>query len=301
MNEDQLRSLLTSISHLAEHGEIPVHAFGTLISSARGELIAEHLHQRWLSDPNFAKIAADIVLQLHGIENRNMTVCSQVLSLALRDFKSRKKIRKSSRHMFRNYMRTLIALYPVYRQIDKYLSACLIEPLFRSLQTLVDEKPDDNDLRCVANIIISSGQTLNQLNPTELDSTVMKCRRWLVSNIIQLEEETKFLLMEAVDLWTYSWDTQLFPDCLRRFYEAEKEQRLQDEVQRTALQKSGSSSSKFKLKRQATFIREYPAILTEKDEESEEEMREENVGISVPKVINGIGGRFQFEKEESIV
>lgn len=31
--------------------------------------------------------------------------------------------------------------------MDKYLSACLVDPLFKSLQMLVDEDPDDPDLR----------------------------------------------------------------------------------------------------------------------------------------------------------
>lgn len=95
-----------------------------------------------------------------------MTVCSQVLSFALRDFNARHDIRTQSKGMFRNFTRTLVELYPVYRwiimvknhieyfsrKIDKCLSACLIEPLFRCLQMLVDEDPDDRDLHVIQSL-----------------------------------------------------------------------------------------------------------------------------------------------------
>jgi len=161
-----------------------------------------------------------------------MTVCTEVLSLALRDFRSRRKIRKQSRHMFRNFVRTLLSLYPAYRQIDKCLSSCLIEPIFRCLQALVDERPDDADLKCVAQIVIGAGQSLSQLNPNEVDSTLMKCRRWLATNQLPLEEETKLLLMTANDLWTYSWDWSSFPDCLQRFYAAYEEKKVETSDQK---------------------------------------------------------------------
>uniref|UniRef100_A0A1I8BT32 Uncharacterized protein n=1 Tax=Meloidogyne hapla TaxID=6305 RepID=A0A1I8BT32_MELHA len=43
----------------------------------------------------------------------------------------------------------------------------------------------------------------------------------------------------AIDLWTYSWDRNLFPDCLSRFY-----QQLKDEEK----QKTKKSSNKLKSK-----------------------------------------------------
>jgi hypothetical protein len=67
--EDRLCNLLSSIGHLSEHGDIPVYAFGTLVSTAPPQAIAEHLHQRWLADPNFAKIAPKIVLQMRSVRN----------------------------------------------------------------------------------------------------------------------------------------------------------------------------------------------------------------------------------------
>jgi len=55
----------------------------------------------------------------------------------------------------------------------------------------------------------------------------MRCRHWLVSNRLQLEEETKRLLLNAVDLWTYGWDWRRFPDCMRRHYEEERDIELE--------------------------------------------------------------------------
>lgn len=68
--EDRLCNLLSSIGHLSEHGEVPVYAFGTLISTAPPQAIAEHLHQRWLADPNFARIAPKIVLQMSNVQKK---------------------------------------------------------------------------------------------------------------------------------------------------------------------------------------------------------------------------------------
>nr|CAD2154656.1 unnamed protein product [Meloidogyne enterolobii] len=127
--------------------------------------------------------------------NQNVTVCSQVLSFALRDFNTRHDIRKQSRAMFRNFVCTLVELYPVYRKIDKCLSACLIDPLFRCLKMLVSEDPDDRDLHCLANVIVNYGQQLSLLNNSECERLIMSCRRWLCSNNIKMEEETKRLLM----------------------------------------------------------------------------------------------------------
>lgn len=43
--------------------------------------------------------------------------------------------------------------------------------------------------------MIESGAILNQLNSMECDNVILKCRKWLTSNSIQLEEITKFLLL----------------------------------------------------------------------------------------------------------
>lgn len=61
----------------------------------------------------------------------------------------------------------------------------------------------NNNFKCVANIIIASGEALNQLNSMECDYTMLKCRKWLTSNSIQLEETTKFLLLNVIFLLKY--------------------------------------------------------------------------------------------------
>lgn len=60
--------------------------------------------------------------------------------------------------------------------------------------------------------MIASGKTLNQLNSMECDNTMLKCRKWLTSNSIQLEEITKFLLLNVKFLInkTLSLKSQIF-------------------------------------------------------------------------------------------
>jgi hypothetical protein len=83
--EEHLRKILLTIGYLSEHGEVPgmtnkstikfysssnhslVHVFGPLFDEIRGELVAEQLHQKWLTDPNFAKIAPKIVHLLSDV------------------------------------------------------------------------------------------------------------------------------------------------------------------------------------------------------------------------------------------
>uniref|UniRef100_A0A915EH33 Uncharacterized protein n=1 Tax=Ditylenchus dipsaci TaxID=166011 RepID=A0A915EH33_9BILA len=154
----------------------------------------------------------------------------------------------------------------------------------------------------------------------------MKCRKWLVSNNIQLEEETKFLMLHAIDLWTYSWDLQLFPDCLRQFYEEQKEQHRRQEILKERIEMAVTSSKRKisapveRLRRQNTLIREYPTLNDYGDENQfNRQQKLSNVSFmsdvsrvseleEVPeviepkqKVINDVGGHFAFEKEESAV
>uniref|UniRef100_A0A914QA97 Uncharacterized protein n=1 Tax=Panagrolaimus davidi TaxID=227884 RepID=A0A914QA97_9BILA len=116
MHEENLRNVLNSLSHLADHGEIPVHAFGTLLRAAKTETITEHLHQKWLSDSNFPRLAAQIVYHFHTLDNHDVSsLTSGCLAHALRDYKCRDEIRQKSRKMYRNYVHTLVEFYIVYR------------------------------------------------------------------------------------------------------------------------------------------------------------------------------------------
>ncbi|KAH7719364.1 Protein F01F1.3 [Aphelenchoides avenae] len=219
MHEDQLRNVLSSLAHLATiDGDIPVPAFGTLISTANGELIAEHLHQRWLADESFAPIAARILLHLHGPENRDMALCSRILSLVLHDFRKRLEIRRSSRRMFQNATRAIAELYPAFRKIDKSVSNFFVDPLFSSLNILIDDDPQDTDIRCAARIAVDWGHILSELRPSETDELITKMRRTLCSSTVSLDEATKLSLMRAIDLWTFAWDWSLLPKCVKEFH-----------------------------------------------------------------------------------
>ncbi|KAI6186805.1 hypothetical protein M3Y98_00172900 [Aphelenchoides besseyi] len=214
MLEDELRNILSSLSHLASQGDIPVQAFATLIRSARTEILAEHLHQRWLADHNFGFVAGQILSHSHNDERRDMKLCSQVLSLILDDYKHRYGLRQDDRRMFRNYCRTLIELLPVFLQIDRYMAQGLVRPLFDSLHMLVDEAHEDEDYQ----ILVRSGSLLGDLNSNETEKLVMKMRSSICFHERKLRSYTRFIMLNAVDLYTYHWKVELMPSCLFEFY-----------------------------------------------------------------------------------
>ncbi|KAI6230700.1 hypothetical protein M3Y99_01031300 [Aphelenchoides fujianensis] len=218
MLESELRSILSSLSHLAASGDVPVQAFATLIRTARTEILAEHLHQRWLSNQNFGNVVAKILSYSHNDERRDMKLCSQVLSLVLDDYRHRYGLQKDSRLTFRNYCRTLIELLPVYLQIDRYMGHGLVKPLFDSLHMLIDEANEDDDFQCIGQILVRSGTMLSNLNPTETDRLAIKVRQAITFYDRKLACYTRFVLLNAVDLWTYQWNSELMPMCLFNFY-----------------------------------------------------------------------------------
>uniref|UniRef100_A0A7E4VK82 MIF4G domain-containing protein n=1 Tax=Panagrellus redivivus TaxID=6233 RepID=A0A7E4VK82_PANRE len=218
--DNRLRNVLNTLSHLADHGEIPVHAFGTLLRSANTEAIIEHLHQKWLSDANFSRLGAQIVFHFHTLDNHDVSsLTSGCLAHALRDYKCRDDIRGKSRVMFRNYVRTLNEFYTVYRHIDAYLAQTLVTPLFTCIETLLDDDPDDEDVKCACQILIASGHLLSEQNFGETTSIVMKCRTLLVSNGLQKSEETSNLLLAVADLWGAGWSRTRLPEILYTFHE----------------------------------------------------------------------------------
>ncbi|KAE9556740.1 hypothetical protein FO519_000146 [Halicephalobus sp. NKZ332] len=220
MQEERLRNVLNSLSHLADHGEIPVHAFGTLLRAAKTDAITEHLHQKWLSDPNFARLAAQIVYHFHTLDNHDVSsLTSGCLAHALRDYKCRSDIRSSSRQMFRNYTRTLAEFYNVYKHIDLCLAQTLVAPLFNCLDNLLDDQPDDEDVKSGAQIITSYGHLLTEQSISETTQLVMKSRQLLCSNTIPLSEETKNILMAVSDLWGAGWKKSKLPEILQIFHD----------------------------------------------------------------------------------
>ncbi|CAD5231847.1 unnamed protein product [Bursaphelenchus xylophilus] len=221
--EEELRSILNSLSYLSAQGDLPVQTFATLVKNARTDVLVEHLHQRWLSDSNFGNAAARIVAYIHRDNPNDMKLPSKVLSLSLDDYKKRYEMRRSDRKMFRNYCRSLVELMPIFFDIDKYMGTSLVRPLFDCMFILTESNPDDGDLLCVAQILIRSGQLLYELDPHVCDKIIMKCRLSLCSNDIRLSDLTRFSLLNAADLWTYRWNLQAMPYCLLQFYQAQYE------------------------------------------------------------------------------
>jgi hypothetical protein len=223
MHEENLRNVLNSLSHLADHGEIPVHAFGTLLRAAKTETITEHLHQKWLSDSNFPRLAAQIVYHFHTLDNHDVSsLTSGCLAHALRDYKCRDEIRKKSKKMYRNYVHTLVEFYIVYRHIDLCLAQTLVAPLFTCLDSLFDESTaDEEDIKCGAQLLIGIGKLLTEQSVGETTALVMKCRQHLISNSIQKSEETNVLLVAVGDLWGAGWQKSRLPEILQ-IYHADK-------------------------------------------------------------------------------
>jgi hypothetical protein len=62
------------------------------------------------------------------------------------------------------------------------------------------------------------GYLLSELRPTECDGIIMRLRSWLCSNAIVLKESTKYTVLKACDLWTFSWQWDLLPIQLKAFH-----------------------------------------------------------------------------------
>ncbi|KAI6189695.1 MIF4-like, type 1/2/3 domain and Armadillo-type fold domain-containing protein [Aphelenchoides bicaudatus] len=218
MLENQLRNILNSLSYLSAQGDVPVQAFTNLISNANTKLLAENLHQRWLSDHNFGHVAAKILSFSHNEERRDMQLCSQVLQLILDDYRNRYELRQDDNRMFRNYCRTLIELLPVYLQIDLHMGHGLVKPLFDSVNLLIDGAIEEEDFICMGQILVRSGNLLSDLCQVECDKLVIKTRKALCFHDRKLGSYSRFIMLNAIDLWTYKWNIELMPECLYDFY-----------------------------------------------------------------------------------
>uniref|UniRef100_A0A914CRG7 MIF4G domain-containing protein n=1 Tax=Acrobeloides nanus TaxID=290746 RepID=A0A914CRG7_9BILA len=121
--------------------------------------------------------------------------------------------------MFQNYVKTINHLYPTFRRIDKCMGNAILDPLMDCLDILTDEDAEDRDVRCMAQIMIESGKLLNEVRPVLVENLIMKLRQIICAKDIPLSEETNVFLLNIIDLYTYRWDSQAIPDCLKRFYE----------------------------------------------------------------------------------
>ncbi|CEF68032.1 MIF4-like, type 1/2/3 domain and Armadillo-type fold domain-containing protein [Strongyloides ratti] len=216
--ESRIKEILDSLQLLASEGDIPVHAFSMLMKNSNSYIICEQLHHKWLSDALFAEIAAKIIKHLHNMDKRDVALSSGCLALVINDYKNWGNMRKKSRFMFRNSVRALIELYPVYVKIDNCISQSMILPMFHSLHLLIDLDPSEDDIMCLTELMIKFGDLFSELNSVECDKLVIKLRKILCRDDLSFTRKCKYMILQVMDFWTYSWDKTVIPDCLLEFY-----------------------------------------------------------------------------------
>lgn len=109
--------------------------------------------------------------------------------------------------------------FEISRHIDLCLAQTLVAPLFNCLDNLIDEQPDDEDIKCAAQIIIAYGNLLNEQSISETTQLVMKSRQLLCSTAIPRSEETNTLLIAVSDLWGAGWKKARLPEVLHNFHD----------------------------------------------------------------------------------
>uniref|UniRef100_A0A0N4ZPM6 Importin N-terminal domain-containing protein n=1 Tax=Parastrongyloides trichosuri TaxID=131310 RepID=A0A0N4ZPM6_PARTI len=216
--KNKIKELLDSLQLLASEGEIPVQAFSMLMKKSNSYIICEQLHHKWLSDSLFAEIAAKIIGHLHNMDKRDVALSSGCLALVINDYKNWNSIRKKSRLMFRNSVRAIIELYPVYAKIDPCISQSMIVPMFHSLHLLIDLEPIEDDIMCLTELMIKFGDLFSEINSIECDKLVIKLRKMLCRDDLCLTRKCKYMMLQVMDFWTYSWDKRVIPDCLIEFH-----------------------------------------------------------------------------------
>ncbi|VDO39255.1 unnamed protein product [Onchocerca flexuosa] len=142
---------------------------------------------------------------------------SYCLTFILSDFQSRDQIRKENKFVFRNIVRSIVDFYPVYKQIDATISECLIEPMFTSLKELINDDADESDVETAAELIIDHGKMLLKMKPGKCDGFIVALRTHLCEG--NFKPATRRLILKAIDLWTYRWDNEIIPFCIKQFYE----------------------------------------------------------------------------------
>lgn len=90
---------------------------------------------------------------------------------------------------------------------------------------LVDDGIEQEDFQCVGQILVRSGSLLASLNQDECDKLLIKTRRALCfHHDRKLDSYSRFIMLNAIDLWTYKWNVELMPECLFQFYTEQYEQ-----------------------------------------------------------------------------
>ncbi|CAD6185790.1 unnamed protein product [Caenorhabditis auriculariae] len=215
MDDERLRSLFASLATLTQHGPIPVQAYSMLANRHSPESLAEHMRIRWLADCRFGPIAANIVLHIHKMDLGDVALSSCVLALLLNDYRNRLQVRNDSRLMFRNSVRTLFSMYPIFVKLDQCVSQSFIKPMFCSLDMLIDDDPDSDDLEVAAGILMEEfGPSLHDLNSYLVDRLIVKVRHRMISDDVVMNRDIRQILLHVCDLWAFGWSELNVPECL---------------------------------------------------------------------------------------
>ncbi|CAB3402444.1 unnamed protein product [Caenorhabditis bovis] len=214
MNEEKLRSLFASLATLTQQGPIPVQAYSMLAKQHSVEVLAEHMRLRWLADGRFGPLAANILMHIHKADTKDISLSSNVLALLLNDYRNRLEVRNDSRLMFRNSVKTLFAMYPVYVKMDECVSKCFIKPMFSCIDSLIDDSPDTDDLETAGILLSEYGKTLHDLNAYLVERIIVKLRLKLVSDEECVTKHIRQIFLHIYDLWAFGWSELNVPECL---------------------------------------------------------------------------------------
>ncbi|KAK6018449.1 hypothetical protein OSTOST_15968 [Ostertagia ostertagi] len=218
MDDDQLRELFSSLATLAQQGPLPVQAYSVLVHNHSPEALAEQLHQKWLADSRFAPLASDIVLHVRKTNSSGLALSSCVLALLLNDYRNRLEVRSRSTLMFRNSVKAIFDMYIVFLQIDGCVAKCLVKPMFKCLDILIDDHPCSEDLEMMGTLMAEHGSMLYNLNPYLIDRLIVKIRAKMCADDEAMNSDIRKIFLHVLDLWAWGWNELMIPECLTMNY-----------------------------------------------------------------------------------
>ncbi|VDO24103.1 unnamed protein product [Brugia timori] len=89
--------------------------------------------------------------------------------------------------------------------------------MFTSFEDLINDDSDEKDIKTAAELIIDHGKTLLKIRPGKCDSFIVALRIHLCEG--DFKPVTRRLILQAIDFWTYRWDSEIMPFCIKQFYE----------------------------------------------------------------------------------
>uniref|UniRef100_A0A914ULB1 Uncharacterized protein n=1 Tax=Plectus sambesii TaxID=2011161 RepID=A0A914ULB1_9BILA len=224
-------SLLTSLSALIDEDDGSVHiAYSVVLEAASSEaslrLLAEALHQRWLSDPGFAPVAARLTFRLGDMTASNggeIRFSSIVFVIIMNDFRDRLTLRRSSPHMFRMSAHFIFEYYALFHKLNNPIHQSLVGPLFIYLNELIDDGEDLLNIEQMCRLLHRYGPMLQSLNPAGTQQLCLKVRRVLISHS-QLTPSIRSLLLEIVEMSINRWNPELMATAVFDFYREYQEE-----------------------------------------------------------------------------